>query len=372
MKPARPEKLTHGTIIDRRAGRPVRGRDRRDNPVFEAEWAEQRLVKARLRLPDGRWLTLEAGAGQHPMFGRCDTVTLGEGQPLARFQAVDWTNPAHIPPLDWPGALPSGAGTAILNLLAQQAQRRGRAALRYRGPYPTGALFDALADCFRPQGDVSTAFHRFTEQVELAAATGEMVEPPVDFEPAPFERVWFEAGVCVQLRSGVEKVYIDGRAYARATVGARRLKQTESGTTALVEIGGEPWAEVLRLDERGDLIEGPTPLPPVDSPALGRPLADSVRAALVDALPPRAPALMQPALRQVLTATPIAWGDPGDDVAAIRGDTIVLHAVLLERLARRPPDEILTAIALVIEPWAHLLAQRMLAEAEEQGSKVAR
>lgn len=363
MKPAEQEKLTHGTIIDNRAGLPIRGRDRRGNSNFEAEWAEQRLIEARLRLPDGRWITLEAGAGQHPMFGLCDTVTLGEGQPLARFQAVDWADPAHIPPLDRPGALPSGAGTAILNLLAQQAQLRGRAALRYRGPYPTGALFDALADCFRPQGDVNTTFHRFTEQVELAATTGEMTEPPVDFVPAPFERVWFEAGVCVQLRAGVEKVYIGGRAYARATVGARRLKRTETGTTALVEIGGEPWAEVLRLDEQGNLIEEPKPLPLVDSPALGRPLPDSIRAALVDALPPRAPALMQPALRQVLTTTPITWGDPGDDVAAIRDNTIVLHAVLLERLVGRSPAEILTAIALAIEPPAQRLAQRMLAEA---------
>lgn len=359
----RPEILGHGTIVENQGELPARYRDRNGTITLEIEWAHEALSMARLLLPDGRRIVINGKAGTHPLFGDCDTISLAQGPILARFQAVNWTNPAHIPPLDRPGALPAGAGTAILNLLAQLALRRGRPALRYRGPYPTGALFDALTECFRPRGELAVALARFTARVEETAATGQMYEAPVDFEPAPFERVWLEAGVCVQLRDGVEKVYVGGRAYARHTAGPRRVQPTETGYVAIVEIGGAPWAEVVVLDQQGQLLAGPKPLPAVTNRFVGRPLPDSVRRALVEALPSRAPRLMQPALRQVLIETPIVWGDPADDVAAIRHGTIVLHAVLLERLAGQSPEAVLTAIALAVETPAQQLAQARLAAA---------
>lgn len=355
------ERLRHGTIVETQDGLPVRHRDCRDNLVFEGEWRERTLLEARFRLPDGRQIVVKGQADEHPLFGRCDTISLSGGPPLARFQTVEWARPAYIPPLDRPGALPPGAGTAILNLLAQQALHSERQTLRYRGPYPTGALFDALLECFQPQEDIRDAFAHFMERVEETSLSGEMYEPPVDFGPDPFERVWFTDGLCIQWRDGVEKVYVNGRAYHRNVTGARRVHRTDDGYIACLELAGEPWAEVVRLDEQGEPVEGPKPLPPVANRFVGRSLPDSVRAALVEVLPPRAPGLMQTHLRQVLTATPVEWGDPGDDVAKIQDGTIVLHAVLLERLAGRPPDEILTAIALAIEPVAQRLAQAHLA-----------
>jgi hypothetical protein len=355
------ERLRHGTIVETQDGLPVRQRDRRGNLVFEGEWQDRTLLEARFRLPDGRQIVVKGQADEHLLFGKCDTISLIGGPPLARFQTVDWARPAYIPPLDRPGALPSGAGTAILNLLAQQTLHSERQTLRYRGPYPTGALFDALLECFHPQEDVSKAFVHFMERVEETSLSGEISEPPVDFVPDPFERVWFRDGICIQWRDGVEKVYVNGRAYQRNVAGPRRVHRTNDGYTACLELAGEPWAEVVRLDEQGEPVEGPKPLPLVANRFVGHSLPDSVRVALVEVLPSRAPGLMQTHLRQVLMATPVAWGDPGDDVAKIQDDTIVLHAVLLERLAGRSPHEILTAIALAIEPVAQRLAQARLA-----------
>jgi len=354
------ERLSHGTTIRREHNRPVAAWDRHGTAVFEATWAGAGLTELTLHLPEGRQILVRARAGEHPLFGPCDTISLVEGPPLAYCQAVDWANPAHIPPLDQPGALPAGAGTAILNFLALQGQRNNRPALRYRGPYPTGILFDALTESFRPQGDLLAAFERFTAEVETTATQARMVEVPVDFAPAPFERVWLEEGICVQLRHGLEKVYLQGRTYSRQAAGARRVRAEGGGYVAVVEIGGAPWAEVLRLDERGEIVDGPHPLPPVSKAYTKLPFPDSIRATLVEALPARAPALMQPALRQILETTPIVWGDAGDDVGVVRQAVIVLHAVLLERLANQPAERILNAIAQAIEPPAQQLAQQIL------------
>jgi hypothetical protein len=222
-------------------------------------------------------------------------------------------------------------------------------------------LFDTLLDSFRPVGDLTDAFRRFTARVETTALTGEMAEVPVDFVPGPFERAWPAAGICVQLRDGLEKVYLRGRAYHRLAVGARRLQPDGPDYVAVVEIGGAVWAEVARFDDKGNLLAGPSPLPPIRDEYLDIPLPDSIRAALVEAIPPRAPGLMQAILREVLAQTPIRWGDAGDDLAVIRAGEIILHAALLERLAGYAPERILPAIAAAVEPMAQRLAQARLA-----------
>ncbi len=359
------KELKHGTIVEFENSLPIRMQDRQGTPVFEAEWTGQTLVGMWFRTPDDQRVVVRASYDEHPLFGLSDLIFLEGGPALARFQAVEWANPSHIPPLDRPGALPSGAGTAILNFLAQQALRRERQTLRYRGPYPTGALFDALMESFRLEEPLIEAFKRFTVNVEETAVKGEVVEVPVDFIPAPFERLWIENGVCVQLREGVEKVFINGRAYTRDAAGARRVRQKGDNYVAGVEIGGEMWAEVLTLDRRGGVIEGPVPLPAVNNPFVGQPLPDSIRKLLVEALPPRAPAMMQPTLKHVLAEIPIVWDDAGDDVALLREGTIVLHAVLLERSLGQPPPVLLTTIAQAIEPVAHRLAQALLARTVE-------
>ena len=94
--------------------------------------------------------------------------------------------------------------------------------LRYRGPYPTAALFDSLLCSFVVQGDVQAALVRFTTDVERTAVLGQMHESDVEFEPAPFEWSWPHARVCVQRRDGVERIFIDGHAFDALRRGPRR------------------------------------------------------------------------------------------------------------------------------------------------------
>ncbi len=361
-----PFMLPHGTTVVAEGGLPARWQDRRGTVVFQAAWDGARLAQATFRLPGGDELRLLPRATEHPVFGVCDALARPGAPPLACFAAVDWAAPTHIPPLDRPGALPAGGGTAVLNFLAAQAHHARRTPLRYAGPYPTGALFDALTESFRLAVDLPTAFARFTRDVEQAALRMERREVPVDFLPAPFERVWEDRGVCVQLRDGVEKIFVDGRAYARDAAGPRRVRRADDGYVATVEIAGAPWAEVLRLDAQGALRAGPYPLPPVANPFVGRPVSGTIRGILSQLLPLRAPGLLQPPLRRLLADVPLAWGAPGDDLAAFEDGTVVLHAVLPERLADRGTDEAIPFIVEAVEPLLHRLAQARVAELAAQ------
>jgi hypothetical protein len=345
-------------------GLPIRAVDERGQLAMRASWRDGALVRARLRLPDDRWLAIHPRADSHPLFGVCDVFSLTDDAPdaaaiqaLARCQAVDWAAPAAIPPLDRPGALPAGAGTAVLNFLAQRARARG-ATLRYRGPYPTGALFDALLECFAVSGDLAAAFARFSADVEDTALTGTAREAPVDFTPAPFVRTWAAPRVCVQKRSKINKIHINKYAFTAIPIGARRLLPHPDGVSATLVLGGQPHAEVARFSPDGSLLSGPHPLPPVTGGLVGRPLPAALSRALATALPPRAPAALRSTLRAVLADTPLIWGDPGADAAAARDGAIVLHPVLVQRL---DGVALLNALAAAIEPLAHRLAQTRLA-----------
>jgi hypothetical protein len=350
--------LRHGTRVEYDRGMPVRWIDRGGTVALECQWQERRLDRARLRIPDGRQVVLSGRAGHHPLLGVTDTVAIEGAAPLAGCAEVEWSAPVVIPALDRPGSLPPGAGTAVLGFLAWRCAEAGIGALRYRGPYPTGALFDALLECFAVAGDPASAFTRFSAEVVRAAATGVAVEPQVEFRPAPFERRW-QPGVCAQLRDGLERVWLGPLAFARDRAGSRRLRADGDGWEATVELGGLRWATVARLGSEGELIEGPHAPPPLSAALLGRPLPAGVRAALVEALPPRAPPLLQPQVRAVLETAPLRWGDAGTEPARADGDEIVVHAALVELLAAEPPA-LLEAVAAAVEPVAHRLGQRRL------------
>ena len=323
---------------------------------MDATWSAGRLF---LRIPDGRQVQVAPGAAEHPLLGRCDAVLVDDAV-IARCQAVSWESPAYIPPLDRPGALPEGAGTAILNYLATRAA----GPLRYRGPYPTGALFDSLLECFRVD-DPNAAFARFTAEVEETALAGTVREVPVDFAPAPFRRVFCQPGVCVQMRNGVDKIYIQGRGYARWTTGARRVRPRGADWVAAIVLGGKQWAEIATVSADGAVLEGPHARPCAPMAVCGRPLPEGVRAALRSALPRRAPALLRPALDQVLAHTPLLWEDTGDEAADVHASHIGVHSAHLELFADAPPLELLDAIAQAVEPAAHRLARQTLYRALE-------
>lgn len=316
------------------------------------------MEPVRLRIPDGRYVIVRLADGQHEIFGTCHTVSLEGGDVLARFAAVDWDAPELIPPMDTPGALPPGAGTAILNEIAV---RTPADVLRYRGPYPTGALFDSLRECFSVSGDVREAFERFTADVEQTAVTGEMREVDVDWLPSPFQRAWHGTRVCVQLRSGVEKVYVDGKSFSREAAGARRVRRAEGGYVAVVEIGGKQWAEIARFDSDGALIGGPYDAPSVEDPLVGRDVPPVLRQSIAAAIIPASPELLRPTLREVFADTTMVFGDPGWAEATLSEGTIVVHPAILTHLGS-DAAALVRALAGAIAPIAHRLGQARLLE----------
>jgi hypothetical protein len=209
--------------------------------------------------------------------------------------------------------------------------------------------------------DPVAAFGRFTQGVEHSALAARMHEVPVDFEPAPFVRKWHQdRGVCVQLRQGLEKVYIHGRGYARDAAGPRRVRRDRDHWVAVVEILDREWARTARLDESGALVDGPHPLPSVHSALIGRALPGPICDALAATLPDRAPALMKAVLQQILGVTPLVIADTGDELAIGRDGRIEVHALLLEWGLASHPVELLEALAHAVEPVAQRLAQAAL------------
>ncbi len=159
--------LNYGSRILAQDGLPRTLHDRDGTCWFTLEWSDRRLRSATLRLPDGSEIHIRPEARQHPVLGLCDSVIVN-GRQRTFFTTVDWAEPGFIPAMDAPGTLPPGAGSAIMNLLAHLAKK----ALRYKGPYPTAALFDTLGFAFQHEGDPESALSMFTANVEALALRG--------------------------------------------------------------------------------------------------------------------------------------------------------------------------------------------------------
>jgi hypothetical protein len=299
------------------------------------------LREAWVSLADGGGIGMVPGGAHHPQWGPSDRlVRATAGGPSATITlaaAVAWDAVDLIPPVAEPGRLPSGAGAALLNLLAALALDQGRTALRYRGPYPTEQLFWSLTDSFRFSGSPD-ALQRFLADAEGTFARGASEEVPVDWLPAPHERRIHPDGLVVQLRDGIERVAWQGRTYHRSECqGLRRrehrvvrLVEAGSGTrryVASLEALGVVVEDHLTLDERGDALERHRPAPDPDPET---PLAAPWRETLGALLPLEATPLLTGAIEAVWPGIRLAWGPvPGDLVAART------HAVRLSpKLAR--------------------------------------
>ena len=289
-----------------------------------------------LRLPDHREIALLLDAALHPVLGRCDLVLDAAGEVLAHASATDWRRPTRIPALDRPGALPAGAGTAILDLLAWQAARAGTGPLRYHGPYPTLALWQSLAASFRVDEPHEAARARFTADAEARALAGSFGEIAVDFHPAPHAWAFPRPRICVQHRDGIERAWIDGHPFDRDPGALRRLRDDGDALVACIAVGDETWAELVRLHPGGEPLGEPAPLPAIPPGLAGTPLPDPVVAVLGPVIAAEAPRALQPALRAVLAQTRIGWGDPGLALVGWRGDTLELHAGLVTVLPTDP------------------------------------
>lgn len=357
--------LQHGTTIEVADGYVQRVVSACDRALCTMTWGDEGLVRAALRLPDHSEVVVEAGRGEHPVFGAVDLLRReGTGEELAYCGRIDWRDPGSIPPLDRPGALPTGAGAAVLNLIAIVAGHAGREVLRYRGPYATAALFDALLASFTVEGALPDVLARFCEDSERTAVIGTMREAPVDFVPAPHEWSWPDERVCLQQRLGVERIYVDGVAFERNRRGPRRVIEEGGRAVAAIVLGGEIWARVAAIDRHGALVSGPTPLPDAPVDRIGEKLPAEVTSMLGSVVEARATELLQPVVRELFGELEVSWGDPGLGVAQRRGDGVELHAGLADALPS-DPQRLMAVLLELVEPIALGLAQARLADAHD-------
>lgn len=316
-------------------------------------WCHDQPSCLRVETPRGDAIRVEPGRGQHPLFGPVDRVVDSRGRLLTEVGRIDWRIPGHIPPLARPGRLPRGAGTALLNVLARNAP----GPLRYRGPYPSAALFESLTSCFRvADGDDE----RFLAGAEVAAVRGETVEPPVDFVPAPFRR-WRVGRVCVQERDEVvERIYVDGLDFRRDAVSGRCLLESGPELVAALVVGSRPVLELVRLDRRSGALGELAEPPPLAAEHLDRPLPAPVARAIWAAVSAGAPELLRPGIAALARDTTLVWGDPGLALAAPRDGRIALHAAFAD--ADLSPARLLVEMTQAVVPVAWRLAQRRLEE----------
>ncbi len=352
--------LLHGTVITSTGGLPRRAVDRHGNEVWSARYRGEELQRLSLRRPDRSVFTLEAPTKPHPLFHRAHDLLIGETV-VARCGQTDWATPRHVPPIDKPGALPAGAGSALLNYLASAASRASTGALRYRGPYPTATLFDSLTHSFRID-DPASALKRFTRDVESRSIRGSMVEVDVPLHPSPFEWHWPCENVCVQLRDGLERVYIGGRSYTLHQLGTRRLRADGDAIVAYIDLGGLPWHDVLRFEQDGTPIGDPVPTPPAPPRLVGQALPEEIVSLLGAVLGQRAPRILAPSVRHILGGHILRWGDTGDELARPAEGAIELHSAFGERLPEMDPQAMLSSFVMALEPVVTRIAQAALAE----------
>lgn len=318
--------------------------DRFGNEAWRLRWDGDRLAHARIRLPTHDELELHPATSEHLLLGPCDAVHR-HGEPIAQIAAVSWHAPACIPAVDVPGALPPGAGTAILNLIAVLAQRAGARSLRYRGPYPTSALFTTLASSFRVAGDRDDAEQRFT--CEPGFGTRAIV-PEVDFVPDPHTWSWPTPRICVQRRREVERIWVDGRAYDRGGEHHVLVRDGDAWSAQLV-FATRTWCEVVRV------VDDDLPCTPIAEPppaptdlvgvALPREMIDVIGEVIARE---SAPAL-GPAIAQVL-AKGITLADTGLVLARAEPSGTLLHAVLVERALALGSAASLATLARALRP----------------------
>lgn len=344
-----------------------------------------RLERAWLLDPDGA-IGIERGVASHPLWGPSDRVwRLGPERPfetqeaLTLFQSVNWEAIAAIPPLAEPGRLPPGAGSAILNLLARLLQDQATAIIRYRGPYPTEQLFLALLEAFRYDPGVADPLGRFLAGAEAAAVAGSSAEAPLDWFPAPHERLFAAPGVYVQLRDGVEKAVVDGRTYYRPrwqglvrrehrmirAVGDGAERRYVASLVALETV----LEDHLILDAGGEVLARPEPRA-VEAPRA--PLTEAWGRPLLEAVVRESTPLLERAIREVFPGVRLDWGPVRSDLVEAGRETVTLSfalvAVYRARLRTLATSEERLALAAKLfsevvgltAPAVRLAAQRWL------------
>jgi hypothetical protein len=279
----------------------------------------------------------------HPLVGTAHVIE-HDGRVLTAMSALDWERPSRIPTIADPGKLPPGAGSALLNTIAQLAERGGVTALRYAGPYPTPALYRSLLRSFRASADEST----FTAGVLDRAIRLAHDEVPVDFSPAPHERVAIDRGF-VELRDELERVVIDQVSYEPAGSPAR-LVQTGAGFAAELWFGDAAWARIAELDPRGHVVSGPCAPPPLVSRVIGERFPQPLRAAIAQLVADVVPEPLARDASDLVTRSELTWADLGARAARYDTSGLQAHAALWERIAPLGLGRLALALAEALAP----------------------
>ncbi|HEY1816463.1 MAG TPA: hypothetical protein VGG74_29155 [Kofleriaceae bacterium] len=285
----------------------------------------------------------------HPLLGRAHVIMASEAGPdgiehdgnaITAMSELDWERPTRIPAIAAPGKLPPGEGARLLNAIAERARDAGVTTLRYAGPYPTPALFRALARSFRTAGSEA----EFTRDLVTRAALLATDEIPIDFAPAPAVRVDNAHGWC-ELRDGIERAVVAGSTFERDGSPGRLVD-----LTAEIWFGDARYARIARLGPSGELLDGPHAPPRCTSSVIGREFPAELRAAIGELVAEVVPAPLADAARSIVAERAIAWADLGARAARRTDAGFAVHAALWEHVAPLGLARLGLAIAEALAP----------------------
>jgi hypothetical protein len=320
--------------------------DRSGNVVTLLGWApDGNFREAWVRLPDTGFVGIQA-PGRAGSSGR-DRLQLARApgdaassRVLGTFPALDYTALREIPVLPEPASLPAHAGTAVLNLLATLAADSGQERVRYRGPYPTEALFLALLESFHYGPDVENPLQAF--------ADGHL-----HWQPAPHTRWFTPEGVYVQRRGRVEKVVWRTRAYYRpdwqgvARHAPRRVHDADDAVCCSLWALGRPLETHLRLDTGGAVHDV---TPPAPRARVVRAFDGDVTRGIGSIVIAQSAPPLGASLEQVMSRLVLEWGPVDADLATLAGESARISTRLLESIAsmmrEAPTREMRLSIAL--------------------------
>lgn len=325
-------------------------------PQLRCRWGAKGCEETAVWLASGASLTLRPLAAPHPLLGAALGVYSGDAY-LTEMGAVTWERlpaaPLFVPAVMNPQTLPPGTGTALLNAIAQLAAARGDATLRYRGPYPTAALYHALQTCFA----VDQTEDEFCKDALQWAADGLVREHAAQLTPSPL--AWWmsenRAVVWAREMGPLVAVQLDGV----------RLPVTEAGE-AHVMLGAMSWcvaAHVTGATAR-DIAVTRRLLRACQSDAVGKQFPAALVAALTELVADAMPPPLRVAAAQVGKTLTLRWEDLGMVTCRDGGDVgLSIHAGIWELYRDQGMAAVLRAVLEVVMPHWQRRAAAVLAKA---------